>query len=124
MAFVKRDKSPSPSKCDESSDDNGEKGMMNMVGHIRYQSEPNVVILVKTPGVHGVTTFSKQHMAGDARGLVYFFLLHLNILWLEIPNIVVTLNFLLSLVIDIYASFRLIFDFVGKPQIQQTHVEV
>jgi hypothetical protein len=63
-------------------------------------------------------------MAGDARGLVYFFLLHLNILWLEIPNIVVTLNFLLSLVIDIYASFRLIFDFVGKPQIQQTHVEV
>jgi hypothetical protein len=35
-------------------------------------------------------------MAGDARGLVYFFLLHLNILWLEIPNIVVTLIFTFS----------------------------
>ncbi len=53
---------------------------MNMVGHTINQNEPNVVTSFKTPGVHGVTTFSKQHMAGDARGLVYFFLLHLNIL--------------------------------------------
>jgi hypothetical protein len=79
MAFVKRNKSPSPSKCNESSDGNGE-GMMNMVRHTRNQNEPNVVTLVRTLGVHGVITSSKQHMARDARGLGYFFLFLLNIL--------------------------------------------
>lgn len=38
--LVKKDKSPSPSKCDESSDGNGEEGMMNMVGHTRNQRYP------------------------------------------------------------------------------------
>lgn len=53
---------------------------MNMVGHTRDQNEHNVVTSIETPKIHGATTFLKQHMAGDARGLVYFFLLHLNIL--------------------------------------------
>ncbi len=67
MAFVKRKKSPSPSKCDESSDGYGEEGMMNMVGHTRNQNEPNVVTTVETLGVHGVIISSKQYMARDAR---------------------------------------------------------
>ncbi len=121
MAFVKRNKSPSPSKCNESSDGNGE-GMMNMVRHTRNQNEPNVVTLVRTLGVHGVITSSKQHMARDARGLGYFFLFLLNILWLEFPNIVVTLTFWLSLTINIYVGFGLICDFARKLQIKQTPI--
>jgi len=80
MAFVERNKSPSPSKCDESSDGNGEEGMMNMVGHTRNQNEPNVVTSFRTFGVHGVIISSNQHMVGDAKGLGYLFLFPLNIL--------------------------------------------
>lgn len=83
MAFVERNKSPlHPSKCDESSDGNGEEGLMNMVGHTTNQNEPNVVTSVMTFGVHGVIKFSKQHVARDVKGLGCFFLFPLNMLWL------------------------------------------
>jgi hypothetical protein len=61
-------------------------------------------------------------MARDARGLGYFFLFPLNILWLEMPNIVATLSLWLSLIIDIYVGSSLICDFARKLQIQQTPV--
>jgi hypothetical protein len=53
-------------------DGNGEEGMMNMVGHTIDWNEPNVITSVGTPRVHRATTSLNQHMARDARGLVYF----------------------------------------------------